>query len=214
MTTPETKNTAAINQEQPTEQKANDTSEKTPEKAPEKKETWMNYLAFTTVIFAALATLSTFKGGGFSSRGVVFQAQASDQWAYYQAKSIRESLYRIQKENLTLQQGLLPENTPSETRATIEHALAEAAQKEDKYSSEKSTIEKTARDLEVKRDEAQTHGKPLSLAVIFLQIAIVLSSIASLMKRKEIWLMGLPLGAIGVVLFLDGFLLFLPGGWL
>ena len=54
----------------------------------ERKETWINYLAFTTVIFAALATLSTFKGGGFSSRSVVFQAQASDQWAYFQAKSI------------------------------------------------------------------------------------------------------------------------------
>ena len=87
----------------------------------EKKETWINYLAFTTVIFAALATLSTFKGGGFSSRSVVFQAQASDQWAYFQAKSIRESLYRIQKENLNLQIGLLTSNVAPEEKEKIAH---------------------------------------------------------------------------------------------
>jgi hypothetical protein len=32
--------------------------------AEEKKETWLNYLALTTVILAVCATLSTFKGGG------------------------------------------------------------------------------------------------------------------------------------------------------
>lgn len=181
---------------------------------PEKKESWVNYLAFSTVIFAALATLSTFKGGGFSSRGVVFQAQASDQWAYYQAKSTRESLYKIQKENLDLQLSLLPTNVDAGEKAKVAQALADAEAKIKKYGDEKLDIEKVARGFEHQRDEAQTHGKPLGLAVIFLQIAIVLSSIASLLKRKEIWLLGLPLGLIGVMLFADGFLLFLPASWL
>ena len=181
---------------------------------PEAKQTWTNYLAFTTVIFAALATLSTFKGGGFSSRGVVFQAQASDQWAYYQAKSTRESLYRIQKENLTLQLSLLPATATAEERNKVETALAEATAKTEKYETEKASIEKTARDLEAKRDEAQLHGKPLGLAVIFLQIAIVLSSIGGLLKRREMWLLALPIGMTGVVLFADGFLMLLPAGWI
>jgi hypothetical protein len=192
-------------------------NDKTNEKADSKteaKQTWTNYLAFTTVIFAALATLSTFKGGGFSSRGVVFQAQASDQWAYYQAKSTRESLYRIQKENLTLQLGLLPSTASAEERSKVEAALAEAAAKTEKYEAEKAAIEKVARDLEAKRDEAQLHGKPLGLAVIFLQIAIVLSSIGGLLKRREMWLLALPIGATGVILFADGFLMFLPAGWI
>ncbi len=181
---------------------------------PETKQTWTNYLAFTTVIFAALATLSTFKGGGFSSRGVVFQAQASDQWAYYQAKSTRESLYRIQKENLTLQLGLLPTTATAEEHSKVEAALAEATAKTEKYETEKAAIEKIARDLETKRDEAQLHGKPLGLAVIFLQIAIVLSSIGGLLKRREMWLLALPIGVTGVVLFADGFWMFLPAGWI
>lgn len=50
--------------------------------AEEKKERWLNYLALTTVIFAVCATLSTFKGGGFSTRSVLAQSQASDQWAW------------------------------------------------------------------------------------------------------------------------------------
>lgn len=179
----------------------------------EKKETWINYLAFTTVIFAALATLSTFKGGGFSSRSVVFQAQASDQWAYFQAKSIRESLYRIQKENLSLQLGLLPNNVAPEEKEKITQALVQADSKLEKYETEKNAIEKAARALEQNRDEAQTHGKPLGLAVIFLQIAIVLSSIGGLLKRKEVWYLGLPIGLAGITLFADGFLLFLPTSW-
>ena len=181
---------------------------------PEKKETWVNYLAFTTVIFAALATLSTFKGGSFSSRGVVFQAQASDQWAYFQAKSIRESLYRIQKENLSLQLDLLPKTINAEEKEKIERALAEAEAKVQKYETEKADIEKKARELEKNREEAQTHGKPLGLAVIFLQIAIVLSSISGLLKRKEVWFLALPVGLMGVILFADGFWLFVPAGWL
>jgi len=189
-------------------------NDKVNEKADIKPRTWTNYLAFTTVIFAALATLSTFKGGGFSSRGVVFQAQASDQWAYYQAKSTRESLYRIQKENLTLQLGLLSGAATAEERSKVEAALAEATAKTEKYETEKAAIEKIARDLEAKRDEAQLHGKPLGLAVIFLQIAIVLSSIGGLLKRREMWLLALPIGATGVVLFADGFLMFLPAGWI
>lgn len=38
---------------------------------------------------AVCVTLSTFKCGGYSTRSVVSQSQASDQWAFYQAKSIK-----------------------------------------------------------------------------------------------------------------------------
>ena len=70
--------------------------------AEEKKEPWLNYLALTTVIFAVCATLSTLKGGGFSTRAVMSQSQASDQWSYFQAKSIKGYLYELQKEKLEL----------------------------------------------------------------------------------------------------------------
>ena len=69
----------------------------------EKKEPWLNYLALSTVILAVCATLSTFKGGGYSTRSVMSQSQASDQWAYFQAKSVKLNLYELQKEKLQME---------------------------------------------------------------------------------------------------------------
>ena len=68
----------------------------------EPKEKWLNYLALTTVILAVCATLSTFKGAAFSTRSVLSKTQAANQWAYYQAKSIKGYLYEMQKEALEL----------------------------------------------------------------------------------------------------------------
>jgi hypothetical protein len=44
--------------------------------------------------------------------------------------------------------------------------------------------------------------------VIFLQIAILLSSIAALMKKKPVWFLGLITGAFGLFYFANGFWLF------
>jgi len=48
--------------------------------AEEKKEPWLNYLELTTVIFAVCATLSIFKGGGYSTRSVLNQSHAACLW--------------------------------------------------------------------------------------------------------------------------------------
>ncbi len=174
----------------------------------EKKETWLNFLALTTVIFAVCATLSTFKGGGYSTKSVISQAQASDQWAYYQAKSIRESQYVIQKENLELELRVLPKTALPEAVRGYEDAIKKAGENIDKYDKEKNAIQKEAKALEAIRDYAQGHSKPFGLAVIFFQVAILLSSIAGLFKRKMIWYIGLPIGIAGLIYFANGFFLF------
>ncbi|HET8708470.1 MAG TPA: DUF4337 domain-containing protein [Pseudomonadales bacterium] len=175
--------------------------------AYDSKEPWLNHLALTTVVFAVCATLSTFKGGGFSTRSVISQAQASDQWAFYQAKSTRESLYRLQTENLKLQQALL---SPGDAVALekYQHAIKEAEANIDKYQKQKEEIQQEAKRFEAARDEAQKHSQPFGLAVIFLQVAILISSIAGLFKRRQLWFMALPLGLLGVVYFANGFFLF------
>jgi len=45
--------------------------------------------------------------------------------------------------------------------------------------------------------------------VIFLQIAILLSSIAALLKKKYIWILGVLIGSYGILQFANGFFLFL-----
>jgi hypothetical protein len=174
--------------------------------AEEKKEPWLNYLALSTVILAVCATMATFKGGGFSTRSVLSQTQASDQWAYYQSKSIKGYLYEMQKDQLEMQlKGNLSPAMADEYRKKIDAYAGKIA----KYEAEKAKIQQDAKNLESVRDDAQKHSKAFGVAVIFLQIAILFSSIAALMKKKYLWVLGVVVGAWGVVQFANGFILFM-----
>ena len=124
--------------------------------AEEKKEGWLNLLALTTVILAVCATLATFKGGGYSTRTVLRQNQASDQWAHYQAKGIKGNLYEV--EALRLKRDL--ELAPRASAPILEKALADAEKKVIKYDGEKAEIMTKARAVEQERDDALRHGAP------------------------------------------------------
>ena len=177
--------------------------------AEEKKEAWLNYLALTTVVFAVCATLSTFKGGGFSTRSVMSQSQASDQWAFYQAKSIKSYIYQMQKETLELKLLDLAKSTPEEVVNTYKEKIADYKKKMDKYEQEKTEIQEKAKRLESIREESQKHSQAFGMAIIFLQISILLSSIAALLKKKMVWYGGMATGLVGLFYFLDGFFLIL-----
>ena len=66
-----------------------------------------------------------------------------------------------------------------------------------------------AKKLEAERDLGTRHSQAFGLAVILLQLAILLSSIAALMKNKSVWVLGLLLGGLGIVAFANGYWLFL-----
>lgn len=170
------------------------------------KEPWVNQMALATVIFAVCATLSTFKGGSYSTQSVINQTLASDQWAFYEAKSMKQHLFELQTEQLKLQSLTLADGSPAKAAyvARIQHDEREIA----RYVQQKKQIETKARELEALRDEAKRHNKPFGMAVLFLQVTILLSSIASLLKAKKVWWTALPIGAVGVAFFLDGFFAF------
>jgi hypothetical protein len=172
--------------------------------ADDKKEPWLNLLALTTVILAVCATMATFKGGGYSTKAVLSQAQASDQWAFYQAKSIKGNLYEL--EALRLKREL--QLASKATEPVLEKSLADVEKKVAKYDGEKADIQKEAKRFEELKADAQKHGAPFGLAVIFLQIAILLSSIAALMKKQPVYWAGLAIGVVGAVYFANGFFLF------
>jgi hypothetical protein len=173
--------------------------------ADEKKEPWLNYLALTTVVIAVCATLATFKGGGFSTRQVLTQTKASDQWAYYQAKSVKGNLYELAVASAELEAKALPANAPAPVREAYEKRIKDFSAKIAKYDKEKDEIMAEARKLEQTRDDAARHGYAFGIAVIFLQISILLSSIAALLKKKLVWALGLVVGAGGIAWFLNGF---------
>jgi hypothetical protein len=176
--------------------------------AEEKKEKWLNYLALTTVILAVCATLSTFKGGGFSTRSVLSQSQASNQWAYYQAKSIKGYLYELQKEKLELELKAMGPKAPSDLAEEYQKKVDYYDKNIKRYADEKAQIEKDARKFESIKEDAQRHSQTFGMAVIFLQIAILLSSIAALLKKRPVWYLGLATGSVGMAYFVNGFFVF------
>jgi hypothetical protein len=178
--------------------------------AEEKKEKWMTYMAITTILVAVAATLSTFKGGGFSTRSLLNQTLASDQWAFFQSKSIKSYIYDMRRENLEIQVASLEKQKGNESLVEKYNGMiADYTQKVKTYESEKEAISKVAKGYESIRDESKLHSGKFGIAVIFLQISILLSSIATLSKKKFVWICGLLLGIVGILYFIDGFFLFL-----
>lgn len=177
--------------------------------AEEKKEPWLNYMALTTVIFAVCATLSTLKGGSYSTKSVMSQAQSSDQWAYYQAKSIKGYVYDLQKEKFEMDLKAMKAVGSPALASEYKKKIEAYGEKTKRYEDEKADIMKKAKELETQRDQTQLHAGAFGLAAMFLQIAILLSSIAALMKQKYFWYLGLGGGVIGLVYFFNGFFLFM-----
>ncbi|MBI5523428.1 MAG: DUF4337 domain-containing protein [Desulfarculus sp.] len=175
--------------------------------AEEKKEKWVNWVALTTVVLAVCATLSTFKGGQYSTRSVMSQSQASNQWSYYQAKSIKGYIYEGQKEVLEADLKKLGESLAPELKQSFQDKITAYNDKLKRYDQEKAEISQEAKRLEGVRDAAQQHSQAFGMALIFLQIGILLSSISALLKKKPLWLLGMAVGAAGLVFFANGFLM-------
>jgi hypothetical protein len=170
------------------------------------KEKWTNYLALSTVLIAVCATLSTFKGGGFSTKSLMNQTQAANQWSYFQSKSIKGYIFESHKSDLEFQKSLLAQSE-TEKAAKYDEMIQDLQKKVDKYEKEKTEIKAAAEEFEKVRDDCKLHSASFGIAVIFLQVAILLSSIAALMKRKPLWYLSLVVGIVGIVYFLNGFTL-------
>jgi hypothetical protein len=172
----------------------------------EKREKWINYLALTTVLLAVCATLSSFELEHFSVESVLKQAMASDQWAFYQSKSVKGYLYELQKEKLELD---LKANERSFSGALVDEYQQKAKwyQAQGKrYEEEKADIMKEAKHLEKERDDCQEKRELYGKAIVFLQMGILLCSIAALMRKKPIWFIAMVVGAAGIIYFGRGFI--------
>ncbi len=170
-----------------------------------KNEKWLDYLSLTTVLIAVCATLSTFKGGGYSTKSLLSQSKASDQWAFYQSKSIKLYIYEMQKENLELQ---LSNPINKMNAEELQKRISSYSEKMQKYAIDKEKISEDAKNYESVRDESKNHSERFGMAVIFLQVSILLSSISALTKKKTLWYVSIMIGSIGVVYFINGFVVF------
>jgi 1,4-dihydroxy-2-naphthoate octaprenyltransferase len=116
----------------------------------------------------------------------------------------------MSRENLELQMESLEKQKGNDALLKKYNDLIEDYTKKVKnYESEEEAINKEAVNYQNLRDESKKHSAKFGIAVIFLQISILLSSIATLSKKRFVWICGLILGVVGILYFIDGFFLFL-----
>ena len=179
-----------------------------PEELSEKAESrFGRRVALVTAVFAVILAIAALGGNHAMKEMLLAQQQSSDQWAFYQAKVIREHQYRGQK--LRLEADLL-ERGPAmkpEARQKLEALLKKFDEEEKRYNAEKKDIEKEARRLEHERDVFQARDPYFLLAEALLQIAIVMSSVSILARSRLIFFFSLALAVVGVVLTANGYLL-------
>ncbi len=161
-------------------------------------------IALTTALFAALAAVASLQAGAtvnealaLKTEATQLQAQASDQWAYYQAKGIKAVVLEAEKNSL-----IALDKTPA----------PEALKNIDRYADEQKQAKEKAEELEHKRDEKGNEADELihhhhyyAFSVALLQVAIALGAVAALTRKRLAWLGSTVLGLLGAGIFAYAF---------
>jgi len=142
-------------------------------KAEHSGETWISWVALSTAILAVLAAIAGLLSGQHVNEAVMNQIEASDQWNYYQAKSIKASVL--------------------DAKMSLAGAPNESDQsKRDRYESDAEHKEAAAKS-NFHKHEVFARG------VTMFQIAIAIAAISALTKRRKFWIVSLLFGVVGCI---------------
>ena len=164
-------------------------------------------VALTTAIFAVMLAITSLGGNNAMKEMLLAQQQSSDQWAFYQSKVIRESLYKIEK--MRIEADLLRWKTSMkpEVRETYATMLKKISDEELRYGAEKKKIEQDAKALESERDINRSKDPYFDYAEVLLQISIVMASISILAVSRYMFYFALIAAGFGSMFMLNGYLL-------
>ena len=160
--------------------------------ASHSRESWVLGVALSSALLAGFAAVGALMAGHHAIEAMLAQIESSDQWSYFEAKSIKQAQVAAKVDVLSAL-GKAPANADE----------AKVAQ----YDADKEKIQRKAEQLE---KDAQNHlrtHQTLAASVTMFQIAIAVGAIAVLIRRRAFWLGSLVVGAIGIVFFVQSFLL-------
>lgn len=160
--------------------------------------------ALTTAIYAVVLSIASLGGNNTVKEMLLAQQQSSDQWAFYQAKVIREHQYRGQKMILETQLSE-PSTVKGAEREKLAALAAKFADEEKRYAAEKKDIEKDAKKLEHARDLFRERHPYFEFGEVLLQIAIVSASVSILSTSRPMFWFSLVLAVFGAVLTVNGY---------
>jgi hypothetical protein len=154
-------------------------------------------VSVTMTILAVLGALVTLLGHRAHTEELLLQAQATDQWAYYQAKNIR--LHEM--EAVADMIGALAPQDKDKAAAVHEKYVKEV----ERYKSDKENIGDIAKEVESERDLVSRRADRFDGGEALLDVGLVICSVTLLTKRRYFWYTGMLFGAAGVILAITGF---------
>ena len=186
-------------------------------------ESFKNRAALTIAFMATLLALTSLGGGNAAEDMANNNIHASDTWAFYQAKSIRQTSLRVAADGLEADLRANP-NMPPDAREFIQTKLEEyratAARYEDEPDKDdpgdplkgegRKQLTARAKDYEAQREAASKQDPNFDFSEALFQIAIVLASVAILAGSRLVLRIALVVGVVATLLMLNGYFLFLP----
>ena len=157
---------------------------------PEAKDPFERVIALSIAILAVVLAFVDNTGNNGQADAIVKTNLASNQWAYYQAKSLKENLA---ESNAALLAVLAPADA-----AAAKAKLEELGKESVRYDLEKKEIKAKAEGLQKEAERGQAIDDQCDVAALFLQIAVVVCSIAILVRWRAIFFAGVAMGLVGV----------------
>jgi len=172
-----------------------------------KEKKFTRRVALVTAMFAVMLAITSLGGNNAMKEMLLAAQEASNQWAYYQAKVIREHLYRSQKASLEMQFLEKKDAMKPEARTQFETLLKKVGGEESRYAAEKKDVEQEARKHEHEREINRSKDPYFDYAEVLLQIAIVMATISIIASSRPIFYFALVSAGLGTILSVNGFLL-------
>lgn len=153
-------------------------------------------------ILAALLAISTYMGGGNSSKVLNNTIEANNTWAFYQAKSIKGTLAEMALDDAV--------------RAKDKNKIESLEKKIARYESDPATGEgkkelmEKAKKLEAERAVAKARSPWYTFCGSLLQIAIVLLTASILAVNNRLYNSSLVVGVFAIILMSQAILLWIP----
>jgi len=166
--------------------KAMSVSEELHEQSEHAKDPFDKRVAATMAILAATLAIVSVAGHIATTEELLLQQKASDQWSYYQAKSIRRYESEVARDMFAAMRN----DAKSE----------EYTKNAERYRKDDEEIQKQAQDLEQESHVRGHQALRLHFGEVFLEISIVLASLAILSKRPLFWYAALGGGAVGAII--------------
>lgn len=167
------------------------------ERAKERKD--LAPVSLTMAILAVLVATASLMGHRAHTEEILLQTRATDQWAYYQAKNMRRNNLEALDDMLTAL-----ENTKEGRAQEVQKRFHQDI---DKYREQQKDIQNEARGLEAEVQHTSRRADRFDLGEVFLEIALVVTSITLLTDKRAYWYFGMFLALIGILSASSAFLL-------